>query len=59
MPARDPDKFLTWHKEDGELLPFKWDGKKTKAAAMVAEGISHNKIGAALGIEPRTVSFWR
>lgn len=59
MPPKSTDKFLTWHNEDGSLKEFKWDAKRTKAAAMVAESLPHTKIGPAVGVEPHVVSWWR
>ena len=59
MPPKTTDKFLSWHNDDGSLKPFKWDAKKTRAAAMVAESIPHTKIGEALGVQPHVISWWR
>lgn len=58
MP-RTPAKYLSWHDEDGDLLPFNWDARRSRAAAMVAEGLTHKQIGEALKVEPPVISWWR
>lgn len=48
----------TWHDSEGNLKPFKWEPKKIKAAALIAEGKSHPKIARELDISIDVIKYW-
>lgn len=59
MPSKNYEKYLTWRDDEGELVPFKWDSKRHKAASLIAEGYSNKKTAEALKCEERLVAWWR
>lgn len=50
---------MTWHGVDGNLIPFKWDAKRHKAATLLAEGNTAAKVAAAIGVDIRVIAYWR
>lgn len=48
----------TWHDQDGNLKPFKWEPKKIRAAALLAEGKSRPAVAGEVGVSVDVLKYW-